>query len=78
MLCAACGKQDVVVGRFCSNCDRRARAGLLDRRRPVGGAQWQALWGLNYSPARDSTKRRRLWQGSITVAAVAVAVLLSY
>lgn len=77
MLCTACGNQAAVVGRFCSSCDRRARNGSLDRRRPVGGSQWQALWGINYSATPDAARRRRMWQGGMTVAAVVVGVLLA-
>lgn len=78
MLCTACGNQAAVVGRFCSNCDSRARSGSLDRRRPVGGGQWQALWGINYAPTEKAMKKRRLLQGGITVATVVVGVLLTF
>lgn len=76
MLCTACNSQAAIVGRFCGSCDGRARSGFVDRRRPVGGSQWQALWGIDYAPVLEATRRRRMWQRGLTVAAVVVGVLL--
>lgn len=76
MLCTACNSQAAVVGRFCSSCDGRARGGVVDRRRPVGGAQWQALWGIDYAPVPEAIRWRRMWQRGLTTAAVVVGVLL--
>lgn len=75
MLCTACGSQAAVVGRFCGSCDHRARGGSVERRRPVGGVQWQALWGINYAPLPDAVRRHRV-QGGITAAVVVVGVFL--
>ena len=71
MLCTGCGTQAPVVGQFCSNCDHRARVGTLERRRPVGGSQWQALWGISYADDADKTARQR-W----TLCGAGVAVVL--
>ncbi len=77
MLCTACGSQAAVVGRFCGSCDHRARGGTVERRHSVGGAQWQALWGINYAPLPGAVKqRRRRVQGGITAAVVVVGVFL--
>ena len=76
MLCTGCGTQAAVVGRFCSTCDNRARSGFFERRRPVGGSQWQALWGISYADAPDQAKRRRRSQGVAAMAAIAIAVFL--
>ena len=77
MLCTGCGTQAAVVGRFCSNCDNRARSGSFERRRPVGGSQWQALWGISYADAPDQAKRRRRSQGGIAMAIVVMAFFLA-
>lgn len=81
MLCTGCGHQPAVVGRFCGRCDSRARNGLFERRRPVGGAQWQALWSIRYPAAPLERRRRWRWQRSaltalltITLVAVLMAV----
>ena len=76
MLCSGCGTQPPVVGRFCSSCDHRARHGSFERRRPVGGSQWQALWGISYADAPTQAKRRRRSQGGAAMAAVVIAVFL--
>lgn len=77
MLCTACGSQAAVVGRFCSNCDHRARGGNVERRRPLGGTQWQALWGINYAPLPGEIRnRRRRFQGRITAAVVVIGIFL--
>jgi hypothetical protein len=78
MLCTACGNQAVVVGRFCSSCDGRARSGYVERRRPVGGAQWQALWGISYAPAQETGRRSRRWQGGIAMTVIVVGILLTF
>jgi hypothetical protein len=78
MLCTGCGTQAAVIGRFCSLCDTRARNGTFERRRPVGGAQWQALWGIRYAGMPAEAKRRRSWQRGATVAVVVLAVVLAF
>ena len=77
MLCTGCGTQTAVVGRFCSNCDSRARNGSFERRRPVGGSQWQALWGISYADAPDQARRRRRSQGGFAMAIVVLAFFLA-
>jgi len=77
MLCNGCGTQAAVVGQFCSTCDSRARSGSFERRRPVGGSQWQALWGISYADSPDLAKRRRRAQGGAAVAVIALAVFLA-
>ena len=78
MLCTACNSQAAIVGRFCSSCDSRARSGVVDRRRPIGGAQWQALWGIDYAPVPEATRRRRSRHGGITVTAIVIGLLLIF
>lgn len=74
MVCTGCGKQLAVVGRFCGGCDLRARTGTLERRRPVGGGQWQALWGISY--AEPDTGRKRRWLHGASAVTVALFVVL--
>jgi hypothetical protein len=78
MLCIACGNQAAAVGRFCSSCDSRARSGALDRRRPLGGGQWQALWGIDYTPAPDQKWKRRQRRWSQCAIACAVILLIFF
>lgn len=78
MLCTGCGKQTAVVGQFCSSCDERARRGSFERRRPVGGSQWQAFWGIRYGARTDDSKARRWLQGGMALAVVGIAVLLAF
>jgi hypothetical protein len=78
MLCTGCGTQSAVVGRFCTRCDDRARRGTFERRRPLGGSQWQALWGINYGARADDAQSRRWLQGGIALAVAAIAVLLVF
>lgn len=76
MVCNGCGTQPAVVGRFCSTCDNRARNGLIERRSPLGGSQWQALWGISYADNPVQAKRRRSQRG-IALTVIAVAVFLA-
>ena len=78
MLCNGCGAHAAVIGRFCSLCDTRARSGSFERRRPVGGSQWQALWGIRYAGVPDETRRRRSWQRGAAVAAVVLDLVLAF
>ena len=78
MLCTGCGTQAPVVGRFCSNCDHRARVGTLERRRPVGGSQWQALWGISYADDAGKISRRRWTQGGAALLVVVMITLLPF
>lgn len=59
MYCTGCGMQPAVIGRFCSSCDFRARHHMFERRRPIGGHQWRALWGIRYSDHSDASKLGR-------------------
>jgi len=77
MSCTGCGTEPAVVGRFCANCDNRARRGSFERRRPVGGSQWQALWGIDYGARAGATRQRRLMQFGIALAFAGVAVLFT-
>jgi len=76
MLCTGCGTKAAVVGQFCDSCDNRARNGFLERRRSVGGSQWQALWGISYADAPTQARRRRRAQGGAAMAAIVLAVFL--
>ena len=78
MLCTGCGTQPAVIGRFCGRCDSRARKGSFDRRRPVGGAQWQALRGIRYAEAPVERRRRQRWQRGAALALIVVAVLMAF
>jgi hypothetical protein len=77
MVCNGCGTQPAVVGQFCSTCDNRARYGLFERRRPLGGSQWQALWGIDYAEGRAQAKRRRQSQSGIALTVIALALFLA-
>jgi hypothetical protein len=77
MVCNGCGTQPAVIGRFCSTCDNRARGGSFERRRPLGGSQWQALWGIDYADDPGQAKRRRRSQGAMLLAIVAIAIVLA-
>lgn len=77
MSCTGCGNQPAVIGRFCTSCDNRARRGSFERRRPVGGSQWQALWGIDYGARAGEARHRRLMQYSIAFAVIGVAVFFS-
>jgi hypothetical protein len=77
MLCTGCGTQPTVVGRFCSRCDHRARNGLIERRRPVGGSQWQALWGIRYAEVPVERRRRQRLQRGAALAVIVIAVVLA-
>jgi len=76
MLCTGCGTQPAAVGRFCSRCDDRARHGSFERRRPPGGSQWQALWGVNYGARAGDNKPRRWLQCGIALVVAGVVILL--
>jgi hypothetical protein len=76
MFCAGCGTQGPVVGKFCIHCDHRARTGSFDRRRPVGGSQWQALWGIDYADGADRSRRHRRLQVMAAVAACLIAAFI--
>jgi hypothetical protein len=76
MFCTGCGTQAPVMGQFCSNCDHRARVGTLERRRAIGGSQWQALWGISYADDANKTSRRRWMQcGGVLVMVLMIAML---
>jgi len=74
MVCDGCGAPGPVVGKFCVHCDHRARAGSFERRRPLGGSQWQALWGIDYSDGRARPKPGQRLHVMAAVAAIAIAV----
>ena len=76
MLCTGCGNLPAAVGCFCTRCDSRARQGSFERRRPVGGSQWQALWGIDYGAGAGDTARRRWTQSVVALAVAGIAVLL--
>ena len=77
MVCNGCGTQPAVIGRFCSTCDNRARNGSFERRRPLGGSQWQALLGIDYSEGRDQGKRGRRSQGALALTIIAIAFFVA-
>jgi hypothetical protein len=77
MLCTGCGTQPAVIGRFCSTCDSRARSGSFERRRPVGGSQWQALWGISYADTPERAKRRRHSRFGVAAAIVMLAMFVA-
>jgi hypothetical protein len=75
MVCDGCGAPGPVVGKFCVHCDHRARAGSFERRRPLGGSQWQALWGIDYS-ARPKPGQRLHVMAAVAAIAIAVFAVL--
>jgi hypothetical protein len=77
MLCTGCGTHPAVIGQFCSTCDNRARSGSFERRRPVGGSQWQALWGISYTDTPGQARRRRHAQYGVAAAIIVLAMLLA-
>lgn len=78
MLCTGCGTQAAVIGRFCSRCDSRARNGSFERRRPVGGSQWQALWGISYAEVPVERRRRQRFLRGTAMTIVMLLLLLMY
>lgn len=78
MYCTGCGTHPAVIGQFCSSCDFRARHHMFERRRPVGGGQWQALWGIRYSVDPNAYKRCQRLQWGIAVTAVFAAIVLMF
>lgn len=76
MYCTGCGTQPAVIGRFCSSCDLRARHQMLERRRPIGGGQWQALWGISYADKAAGSKRCLWLQWGIASAVAVTAFAL--
>lgn len=78
MLCTGCGTQATVVGRFCSRCDSRARDGLFERRRPVGGAQWQTLRGIRYATVPLERRRRQRWQCGAALTLIVMAFVMAF